>query len=129
MKSDVPLLHGYKYEFMPVIRPMKDLNLTQHINRGIFRALRRGKFDAVCVHGYWNLNCWMVIVVAKILGIPVIDSTERAAVQSRLDEAGARRTFVSWVSGTRRKCHGSSIFATFWFCRQFMCRSVLLLTR
>src|ERR1700744_6308007 len=76
VKWDVPLLEGYKYEFLPVIRPLKDVTLTQPINRGIFRALRRGKFDAVWVHGYWNLNCWMAIFSAKILGIPVIERSE-----------------------------------------------------
>jgi len=76
VKWDVPLLEGYEYEFLPVIRPMKEVTLTEPINGGIFRALRRGKFDAVWVHGYWNLNCWIAFLSAKILGIPVLERSE-----------------------------------------------------
>ena len=78
VKWDVPLLEGYKSEFLPVIRRAIYPSLTAPINRGTFRALRKGRFDAVWLHGYWNVNSFMTMGAAKLLGIPLLlraDST------------------------------------------------------
>src|SRR5271165_3632117 len=46
VKWDIPLLQGYRYEFLPVLRNSTEGGFWKPINRGIFRALRKGKFDA-----------------------------------------------------------------------------------
>jgi len=72
---DTPLLDGYKYEFLPVLREAKDGSISASagpLNRGIKRALVNGQFDAVWVHGYNYLSNLQAIRVAHSLGIPVL---------------------------------------------------------
>ena len=73
---DVPLLEGYKYEVLPGIRPSSEPTFSAPINRGIYRVLRKGKFDAIWLHGYWSINSLMAMAAAKILGIPVLVRAE-----------------------------------------------------
>lgn len=75
---DVPLLGGYTHEFLPGIRNRGTLGFATPFNYGIFSRLRRGKFDAVWVHGYHMASALQAIAAAKLLGIPVFlrsDST------------------------------------------------------
>ena|SRR5579862_1193695 len=76
IKWDVPLLEGYKYEVFPTIRSSSELTFSSPINHGFYRALRKGKFDALWLHGYWSINSLMVMASAKILGIPVLERAE-----------------------------------------------------
>jgi glycosyltransferase involved in cell wall biosynthesis len=72
---DTPLLDGYNYEFLPVLREAKDGSLFASagpLNRGIRRKLREGRFDAVWVHGYNYLTNLQAIRVARSLRIPVL---------------------------------------------------------
>lgn len=69
---DVPLLGGYKYEFLPRLRDADYFRFATPLNYGIFNRLRRGNFDAVWVFGYERLVSLNVILAAKLLGIPVI---------------------------------------------------------
>jgi len=73
---DVPLLEGYRYEFLPTIRPSTETTFWAPINRGIYRALSKGKFDAIWLHGYWSLNSFITMVAAKLLGIPLLERAE-----------------------------------------------------
>lgn len=77
VKWDVPLLEGYKYQYLPTIRSSSEGGtFWAPINRGIFRELKKGRFDAVWLHGYWNVNCLLTMVAAKILGIPLLERAE-----------------------------------------------------
>src|ERR1700730_6709220 len=67
VKWDVSLLEGYSYEFLPVIRRSTEVTFWAPINRGIYRALKKGRFDAIWLHGYWNINCLLTIAAAKLL--------------------------------------------------------------
>lgn len=69
---DVPLLDGYKYEFLPRLRDSDRLGFASPLNWGVFSRLRRGRFDAVWVFGYHKLVCLNAILAAKALGIPVL---------------------------------------------------------
>ena len=42
VKWDVPLLDGYRYKFLPVLRDDGTQTVTTPLNRGIFSALRGG---------------------------------------------------------------------------------------
>jgi glycosyltransferase involved in cell wall biosynthesis len=76
VRWDVPLLDGYKYEFLPVIRDNATVSPTTPMNYGIARRLQgtggRAAFDALWVHGYASVNALHAIVAAKALGIPVL---------------------------------------------------------
>ena len=75
VKWDVPLLDGYRSEFLPVIRDDGTQTVTTPLNYGIFGALRGGRkpgFDVLWVHGYAMVNALHGMVAAKTLGIPVL---------------------------------------------------------
>ena len=76
VKWDVPLLDGYKHEFLPVVRDNGTASVTTPINRGIFERLRGSNgepaFDVLWVHGYSTVNAMHGMLAAKLLGIPVL---------------------------------------------------------
>ncbi|NYF89977.1 glycosyltransferase family 4 protein [Tunturiibacter empetritectus] len=76
VKWDVPLLDGYRYEFLPAIWDKRRTGPTSQLNYGIFSRLRgnnaaRG-FDLLWVHGYSTLNALQGMLASKALGIPVL---------------------------------------------------------
>lgn len=80
VKWDVPLLEGYRYEFLPVLRDTTNPGALSPLNYGIFHRLRgrhkSGGFDVLWVHGYSSLNSLQGMLAAKSLGIPVIVRAE-----------------------------------------------------
>ncbi|MEO6803814.1 MAG: glycosyltransferase family 4 protein [Granulicella sp.] len=76
IKWDVPLLDGYKHEFLPNLRDTSGVSVTSPISHGIFTRLkgRHGEppFDALWVHGYATVNAMQGILAANALGIPVL---------------------------------------------------------
>jgi glycosyltransferase involved in cell wall biosynthesis len=76
VKWDVPLLDGYKYEFLPALRDNATQSVTSPISRGIVGRLRGGDgrpaYDLLWVHGYSTVNCMQGMLAAKSLGIPVL---------------------------------------------------------
>jgi glycosyltransferase involved in cell wall biosynthesis len=76
VKWDVPLLDGYKYEFLPKLLDRGNASFASPLNYGLVGRLRgrngEAPFDALWVHGYSTLNAMHGIVVAKALGIPVL---------------------------------------------------------
>jgi glycosyltransferase involved in cell wall biosynthesis len=76
VKWDVPLLEGYQYEYLPAIRHSTNVSFWSPLNRGIYRALKKGRFDVVWVHGYWSINCLVTMVAAKLLGVPLLERAE-----------------------------------------------------
>ncbi|MBS1814557.1 MAG: glycosyltransferase family 4 protein [Acidobacteria bacterium] len=72
LKWDVDLLSGYKHDFLPRMHSKSSLSSMQPVSYGIFRRLRKGKFDAVWVHGYATWNAIHAILAANALGIPVL---------------------------------------------------------
>jgi glycosyltransferase involved in cell wall biosynthesis len=99
VKWDVPLIEGYRHEFLPSIWDKRRTGPTSQLNYGIFSRLRGDKgsagFDVLWVHGYSTLNALQAMLVAKLLGIPVLLRAE-----SRLSQtdsvglrSGAKRVF------------------------------------
>jgi glycosyltransferase involved in cell wall biosynthesis len=80
VKWDIPLLDGYRHEFLPQLRDRGTVSVASPLNYGIVSRLR-GKggdaagdaaFDALWVHGYSTVNAMHGILAAKALGIPVL---------------------------------------------------------
>ncbi|MEI9980496.1 MAG: glycosyltransferase family 4 protein [Edaphobacter sp.] len=103
VKWDVPLVGGYRHEFLPAIWDERRTGPTSQLNYGLFSRLRGNKeapgFDVLWVHGYSTLNTLQGMLMAKLLGIPVLLRAE-----SRLGkkEAGgwkgeAKRLFFNVV--------------------------------
>jgi glycosyltransferase involved in cell wall biosynthesis len=76
VKWDVPLLEGYKSEFLPRLNDGDTIRFAKPLNWGIRKRLRSGNFDAVFVFGYHRLACIQAIIAARSLGLPVIMRTE-----------------------------------------------------
>jgi glycosyltransferase involved in cell wall biosynthesis len=72
VKWDIPLVEGYKHEFLPLLRDTGNATFASPINRGIVSRLRSGSFDALWVHGYTTVNAIHGILAAQSLGIPVL---------------------------------------------------------
>ena len=77
---DVPLLGGYRHEFLARLLDSHDVSFFRPLSRGIFRRLRQGRFDVVWIHGYATLNSWMAMAAAKMLGIPVLLRTDSTLI-------------------------------------------------
>ena len=69
---DVPLLEGYRYEFLPALGKTDRLSFWRPLSYGLARRLRQRNFDALWIHGwgYWS-HLWAV-VNAKRQGIKVL---------------------------------------------------------
>jgi glycosyltransferase involved in cell wall biosynthesis len=80
VKWDVPLLDGYRHEFLPVLRDNSNPGALSPLNYGIFSRLRGSKdvagFDVLWVHGYSSVNAMQAMLAAKALGIPVLVRAE-----------------------------------------------------
>lgn len=80
VKWDVPLLEGYRHEFLPVLRDNARVTPTTPMNYGIARRLmgdrNRPAFDVLWVHGYASVNAMHGITAANALGIPVLMRAE-----------------------------------------------------
>ena len=80
VKWDVPLLEGYRHEFLPALRDTGTEGTFTPISHGISARLsdREGRpaFDVVWVHGYATVNQMHAILAAKSMGIPVLVRAE-----------------------------------------------------
>lgn len=76
LKWDVPLLDGYKYEFLPRIGGPAKLSFLSPRVYGIGRALREEKWDAVWFHGYAHYALILGIIKAFRMKIPVLFRAE-----------------------------------------------------
>jgi glycosyltransferase involved in cell wall biosynthesis len=80
VKWDVPLLDGYRHEFLPVVRDNANPGALSPVNYGIFNRLRGSKgvagFDLLWLHGYSSVNALQAMLAAKALGIPVLVRAE-----------------------------------------------------
>ena len=72
VKWDVPLLDGYRHEFLPRVGSGNGLSFWRPWTFGLRARLRRGRFDALWVHGYAHRGCLSGIAAAKSLNMPVM---------------------------------------------------------
>ena len=80
VKWDVPLLEGYRQEFLPAFRDNGTASVLSPISRGLLSRLRGSKsqppFDVLWVHGYSTANSLLAMLAARFLGIPVLVRAE-----------------------------------------------------
>jgi glycosyltransferase involved in cell wall biosynthesis len=79
---DVPLLDGYRSEFLPTLRFLgktfsgERITATSPISRGLYSRLQNPdgspRFDVLWSHGYASVNAFQAILAANALGIPVL---------------------------------------------------------
>ena len=102
---DVPLLDGYKHEFLPAVGGHDRISAARPFSYGFFRRLKRSRFDALWVHGYARPSNWLAIAAAKLAGLKVFvrdEATLMSAPRSR-GRAAAKAAFFRflalWVDG------------------------------
>jgi len=83
VKWDVPLLSGYQYEFLPRLRDSDSPGFIRPLNRGIYRRLRDGQYDAIWVHGYSTSTALQALLAARWLKIPALIRTESTLFDRR----------------------------------------------
>lgn len=83
---DVPLLEGYRHEFLPVLRDTGSEGMFSPINHGLLRRLQQGGFDLLWVHGYTTALQLYGMVCGKLAGLPVVTRSD-----SRVMEGGLSR--------------------------------------
>ena len=76
VKWDVPLLEGYRHEFLPSLRDDGTAGVFSPISRGFLRRLKGSPaepgFDVLWVHGYSTVNALKAMMAAKMVGVPVL---------------------------------------------------------
>lgn len=73
LKWDTSLLEGYHYEFLRNYSFLSSPNQTWGLfNPGIIKELKRGKYDAILIHGYYSITNRLIAFAAPFLKIPVI---------------------------------------------------------
>ena len=69
---DVPLLEGYRHEFLPSLGDASRLSFWQPFNYGIAAALKRLQLDALWIHGWGYFSHVWAARIARSCGIRVL---------------------------------------------------------
>jgi glycosyltransferase involved in cell wall biosynthesis len=70
---DVPLLDGYPHVILPNLnRRGTSAGFLGLVNPAVIGALRRGRFDALIVHGWAHATNWLAFLTARALGLPLL---------------------------------------------------------
>ena len=104
-KWDVPLLGGYKYEFLPVLGSRDRVSLVRPFNYGLSKRLRGGRFEILWIHGYMRAFNLAAIAIAKRMGIKVLIRDEATSISAH--RGPVRRTIKrSLFAALRHLCDG-----------------------
>ena len=86
IKWDTDLLGGYRSIFLKNYSPFKTIFKPPLglVNVGIFKEIRKNKYDALIVHGWHYATYWIAFIAAFISRIPVFIRSESPLNQERL---------------------------------------------
>jgi len=114
---DIPLLYGYKYEFVRNYAFARLSGFFSRINLGLFSALRKSGCDIVLIQGYSILSCWIALVSAKLLDRKIVWRGEVAVRPNLLEQTLRRklkrvvvRYFLSHCDAVLYTCCGNRKF-------------------
>lgn len=95
VRWDVPLLDGYRHEFLPAFGRRDVISAQRPFSYGIASRLWRGGFDALLVHGYSRPFNWQAMLVAKAAGLKVFvrDDATLAGTRRRWSRRIAKQVF------------------------------------
>lgn len=102
---DVPLLEGYKYEFLPAVGGTDRVSFWRPFNYGLAKRLKKGRFDVIWIHGYARWFHWIAMVIAKRLGIKVLIRDEANPISTRRGLL-KRMTKQIFFRGLKIVCNG-----------------------
>lgn len=89
VRWDLPLLEGYRWKLLPNLRRRDHVGgFWSLVNPAVILALRRGRYDALWVHGHGYATHVLALVTARLAGIPVL---MRGETHLGLRRSGLRR--------------------------------------
>jgi glycosyltransferase involved in cell wall biosynthesis len=96
---DVPLLEGYAHVVLPNLNPRgTSAGFFGLVNPGIVQALRRGRFDALIVHGWAHATSWLAFGAARALGVPLLLRGESNGLREVAGwRAAVKRRALAWL--------------------------------
>ena len=100
VKWDVPLVDGYRHEFLPGLWRHGPVTAQRPINWGFAHRLTKARFDALWVHGYARWVNWAAMLCARASGLAVLvrDEATLFSAQRSLVRQQAKRVFFSLLS-------------------------------
>ena len=82
VRWDVPLLEGYRYQFVPNVSPRPNgTSPFGSINPQLYGRIRDGRFDALWVHGWSLASHWLGIASAFRHRIPLLLRGETSGLE------------------------------------------------
>jgi glycosyltransferase involved in cell wall biosynthesis len=72
VKWDLPLLEGYRHEFLPCVGARTSLTFWRPWTYGFARRLRAGGYDALWIHGYGHRGLLAAIAAARMSGVRML---------------------------------------------------------
>ncbi|BFM16505.1 hypothetical protein R50073_26880 [Maricurvus nonylphenolicus] len=84
---DIPLLEGYKYQFVKNYTRNVYGGFFSRINPGLFFLFARKKYDVVLIQGYDNFSYWLAFFLSKLFGCKSIWRGE-AILKSGVNQKG-----------------------------------------
>jgi glycosyltransferase involved in cell wall biosynthesis len=66
------LIEGYTHKLLKNYTKDSRGGFFSRINFGIFKELRKEKYDAILIHGYESLTAWLTMAGAKLTGTKII---------------------------------------------------------
>lgn len=103
---DVPLLEGYRSEFLPALGGRHRLSALRPFSYGIVRRLLTERYDFLWVHGYSRWFNWVAMAAAFLAGTRVLvrdDATPISRPRSAFKRILKREILFRWL---RWACHG-----------------------
>ena len=102
---DVPLLTGYRHEFLRALGGRERVSFWRPFNYGLGRSLKEGRFEVLWIHGYNRWFHWVAIRTAKRLGLKVLIRDEATLVSARRS-IGKRLLKTGFFMGLNRLVDG-----------------------
>ena len=100
IKWDTNLLDGYNYEILPAVGPSDRFSFWRPWNYGLWKRLRKGRFQVLWIHGYAMFFHLYAMIAAKFLGIKVLIRDEPTLVSKKRGKfkISIKRAFFSYVN-------------------------------
>lgn len=102
---DVPLLEGYRHEFLRALGGRGRVSFWRPFNYGLGRSLKEGRFEVLWIHGYNRWFHWLAMWSAKRLGLKVLIRDE-ATLSSARRNIGKRLLKTGFFAGLNRLADG-----------------------
>lgn len=117
-KPNVPfLLNGYEHKFLRNWSKEPRSGFFSRINFGVFKELRKNKFDAILIHGYDTFSAWLTLLAAKIYqskiiyrGESVLRGNENSFHPKQLLKKIVVRFFLNNCDAVMFSCTGNKNF-------------------